>query len=45
MRLREFNKEMPLLNDSRDMKNDQGYQNEIREGETKYTFIEITLRD
>lgn len=45
LRLREFNKLMPLLDGSREKKNDQGYQEEIQFGENRYTFIDITLRD
>jgi|GEM_PF-1351255 len=45
LRLREFNKEMPLLDNSRDKKNDTGYQDELRTGESRYIFIDITLRD
>lgn len=45
MRLRDFNTKMPLLNDSREKKNDQSYQNEIMFGENYYFFIEVVLRD
>lgn len=45
MRLREFNKLMPLLDGSREKKNDTDYQNEVMSGENRYTFIDITLRD
>lgn len=45
MRLRDFNTKMPLLNDSREKKNDQSYQNEVMFGENYYFFIEVVLRD
>lgn len=45
LRLREFNKLMPLLDGSKEKKNDQGYQDEVLFGESRYTFIDITLRD
>ncbi|MBO4499721.1 MAG: hypothetical protein J5732_05655 [Bacteroidaceae bacterium] len=45
LRLREFNKQMPLLDGHRDKKNDTAYQNELLEGENRYIFIDITLRD
>lgn len=44
MRLREFNTLMPLLDGSKEKKNDQGYQNEVTFGETYYIFIDIELR-
>ena len=45
MRLKEFNEKMPLLNNSKEKKNDQSYQNEILFGENYYIMIDITLRD
>ena len=45
MRLREFNKDMPYLNNSQEKKNDSGYQNEIRFGENYYIFFEIEMKD
>ncbi len=45
MRLKEFNEQMPLLNNSKEKKNDSGYQNEILFGENYYIFIEIVMRD
>jgi hypothetical protein len=45
MRLREFNEQMPFLNNSKEKKSDSGYQNEIMFGENYYLFIDITLRD
>jgi len=45
MRLREFYQQMPLLSNSREKKNDSGFQNEIQFGENYYLFIDITLRD
>ena len=45
MRLREFVDEMPYKRDSKEMKNDQGFQDEISFGNTYYIFIDIELRD
>lgn len=45
MRLREFHELMPYLDGSKEKKNDNGYQREIRDGQNYYRFIEITLRD
>ena len=45
MRLKEFNEKMPLLNNSKEKKNDQGYQDEIMFGNNYYLFIDITMRD
>lgn len=45
LRLREFNKQMPLLDGDKEKKNDSGYQNEILSGENRYIFMEIVLRD
>lgn len=45
LRLRDFNKEMPLREADRENKNDSGYQDELMFGENRYTFIEIVLRD
>ena len=45
MRLREFYQQMPLLSNSKEKKNDSGFQNEIQFGESYYLFIDITLRD
>ena len=45
MRLREFNEQMPLLNNSKEQKSDQGYQDEIMFGNSYYIFIDITMRD
>ena len=45
LRLRDFNKQMPLLDGDKEKKNDQGYQDELMFGENRYTFIEIILRD
>lgn len=45
MRLREFVDEMPMKRDSKEMKNDQGFQDEISFGNTYYIFIDIELRD
>ena len=45
MRLREFVDEMPLKRDSKEMKSDQGFQDEISFGNTYYIFIDITLKD
>ncbi len=45
MRLREFNEQMPLLNNSKEKKSDQGYQDEIMFGNSYYIFIDITMRD
>lgn len=44
-RLREFNESMPLLNGSKEKKNDQGYQDEIMFGNSYYIMIDITMRD
>ena len=44
-RLKEFNKEMPFLNNSQEKKSDQNYQNEVSFGESYYIFIDITMRD
>lgn len=44
LRLREFNTLMPLLNNSKEKKSDQGYQDEILFGSNRYTFIEILMR-
>ena len=44
-RLKEFNEEMPLLNNSKEKKSDNNYQNEIMFGENYYIFIDITMRD
>ena len=44
-RLKEFNKEMPLLDGSKEKKSDQNYQNEISFGENFYIFIDVTMRD
>jgi len=44
-RLKEFNTKMPLLNNSKEKKNDQGYQDEINFGNNYYYFIEVILRD
>lgn len=44
-RLREFVDEMPLKRDSKEMKNDQGFQDEISFGNTYYIFVDILLRD
>ncbi|MBO7247671.1 MAG: hypothetical protein J6V02_04930 [Bacteroidaceae bacterium] len=45
LRLRDFNKLMPLLDNSKEKKNDQGYQDEILFGSNRYTFVEIHLRN
>ena len=45
MRLKEFNEKMPLLNNSKEKKSDNNYQNEILFGENYYLFIDITMRD
>lgn len=45
MRLREFYTLMPLKSNSRDMKNSQSFQDEIRDGQSFYTYIDILLRD
>ncbi len=45
LRLRDFNKQMPLLDGDKEKKNDQGYQDELLFGENRYTFIELVLRD
>ncbi|MCQ2068801.1 MAG: hypothetical protein MJY68_06865 [Bacteroidaceae bacterium] len=45
MRLREFADEMPLLSNSKEMKSDQSFQDEISFGNTYYIFIDITLKD
>lgn len=45
MRLREFNEMMPLLNNSKEKKSDNGYQDEIMFGNNYYIFIDITMRD
>ena len=45
MRLKEFNEKMPLLNNSKEKKSDNNYQNEIMFGENYYIFIDITMRD
>ena len=45
MRLREFNEKMPLMNNSKVKKSDQGYQDEILFGNNYYLFIDITMRD
>ena len=42
MRLREFNKEMPLLDKSRDKQNDQNYQNEL-DAARIYAIIESEI--
>ena len=44
-RLRDFNEKMPLLNNSKEKKNDSGYQDEILFGSNYYLFIEIVMRD
>ncbi len=44
LRLREFNTQMPLLDGSKEKKNDQGYQDEILFGSNRYTFVEILVR-
>jgi len=45
MRLKEFNEQMPMLNNSKEKKSDNNYQNEILFGENYYIFIDITMRD
>ena len=45
MRLREFNEQMPYLNNSKEKKSDNSYQNEVMFGENYYLFIDITMRD
>ena len=45
MRLRDFNDQMPLLSGSKEKKNDQGYQDEVKFGQTFYYFIELVVRD
>lgn len=45
MRLKEFNEQMPMLNNSKEKKSDNNYQNEILFGESYYIFIDITMRD
>ena len=44
-RLREFVDEMPLMANSKEKKNDQGFQDEISFGNTYYIFIDIELKD
>ena len=44
MRLKDFNKLMPLLDNSKEKKNDQGYQDEIRFGNNYYYFIDVLMR-
>ncbi|MCQ2126863.1 MAG: hypothetical protein MJZ06_05475 [Bacteroidaceae bacterium] len=44
-RLKDFNTKMPLLDGSKEKKNDDGYQNEIRFGNNYYYFIEVVVRD
>ena len=44
-RLRDFNEKMPLLNNSKEKKNDNSYQDEILFGSNYYLFIEIVMRD
>ena len=45
LRLRDFNKQMPLLDGSKEKKNDSGYQDELMFGENRYIFMEISMRD
>ena len=45
MRLKEFNEKMPLLNNSKEKKSDNNYQNEVMFGENYYILIDITMRD
>ncbi len=45
LRLRDFNKQMPLLDGSKEKQNDSGYQQEVLSGEDRYIFLEISLRD
>lgn len=45
LRLRDFRKEMPLLDGDKEMKNNASYQDEIQTGENRYYFFEIILRD
>lgn len=45
MRLKDFNKLMPLLDNDKEKKNDQSYQDEIRFGNQYYYFFEVVLRD
>jgi hypothetical protein len=44
-RLRDFVDEMPLMANSKEKKNDQGFQDEISFGNNYYIFIEIELKD
>lgn len=43
--LRNFNAKMTLLNNSKEKKNDSGYQEEIQFGHNYYYYIEVVLRD
>ncbi|MCQ2083520.1 MAG: hypothetical protein MJY58_03375 [Bacteroidaceae bacterium] len=43
--LRNFNTKMTLLNNSKEMKNDNGYKEEVQFGNTYYYYIEVILRD
>jgi hypothetical protein len=43
--LRDFVNEMPLLANSKEKKNDQGFQQEISSGSSYYIFIDIELKD
>ena len=44
-RLRDFVDLMPLKANSKEMKSDQGFQDEISFGSSYYIFVEITLLD
>ena len=44
-RLRDFNEKMPLLNNSKEKKNDNSYQDEILFGSNYYIYIEIVMRE
>ena len=44
-RLREFVDQMPYLANSKEMRNDQNFQDEVSFGSNYYIFIDITLKD